>query len=128
MTPNLRPTLAESAAPSSGVMLLLLAPKGSQADSTTEACEETTRCDLLSFKTPLQVVFSFHVGATLRREAQMSVENFRYPEGLQNKPCTCLTVSRTLPSFITDSFRISMFTLTFRDICMFLNVFISCTC
>lgn len=30
-------------------------------------------------KTPLQVVFSFHVDATLQHAAQMSVKNFRYP-------------------------------------------------
>lgn len=33
-------------------------------------------------KTPWQVVFPFHVDATLQREAQISVKTLRYPEEL----------------------------------------------
>lgn len=66
-------------------------------------------------KTPLQVVFSFHVDATLQHAAQMSVKNFRYPPvtaalqfslSHQDKLCSLLTMFCKLALIPRDYLRI----------------------
>lgn len=57
-SPNSDCTVAQSATPSSGVMLLFT-PKHSQADTTTRTCEETVRCDPLPFKNTFASCFFF---------------------------------------------------------------------